>query len=380
MTATFTAFDEQAVAQFTPVTGWNFAYNLNTDLVTTTTSGGTVTHSDNHAVLSTGAAINQTAKLETVRALRYIPGQGGKVRFTAKFSPGVAGSTQIIGLGDAVDGFFFGYNGADFGVMVRRAGVDTWTTRANWNNRIQSKMDTRLDPTKGNVYQILFQWLGYGAISFWTEEPLTGEFVLLHTVRYSNANTQTSIKNPTLPIMAYVANSTNSTDIVMSSPSAVAGLDGLLFGPDPIHPYSLYRTAAATKAGITTEAAVITLQNAATFQTITNRVRVRLTSLSVASDGTKNVILRLIKNTTLGGSPSYTSYNANTSPVSYDVAGTTTTGGTLIATLVLGKAESRTVDMAPFGVELAPGDKVTLSATSASSTEITAALTWADLF
>lgn len=55
MTAQTTAFNETAVAPFTPTTGYSFAYNINPDMVKTTVSGGTVTHVGNHAVLSTGA-------------------------------------------------------------------------------------------------------------------------------------------------------------------------------------------------------------------------------------------------------------------------------------------------------------------------------------
>ena len=39
-----TAFGELASAVFTPQTGWTFAYNVNADFVTTTATGGAVTH------------------------------------------------------------------------------------------------------------------------------------------------------------------------------------------------------------------------------------------------------------------------------------------------------------------------------------------------
>lgn len=379
MTGSLTAFGESAVAQFTPLTGWSFAYDINADMVTTTTSGGTVTHSDNHAVLSTGAAADQSAKIETVRAMRYIPGQGGKVRFTAKFTQGVAGSRQIIGIGDDNDGFFFGFDGATFGIMRRSGGEDDWTPVSQWNES-RDPWETYFNPELGNVYQITWQWLGYGAVSFWMEETGSGEFQLMHIIRYANRNTSTSIKNPTLPLMAEVKNTTNETDIVLETPSAIAGLDGIVYGPEPIHPFSFFRTATASKSGITTEAAVLSLKNATTFQSITNRVRMRLAALSLATDGAQSAIVYIRKGVTLGGSPSYTDYNANTSVGSYDTAGTTVTGGTLITTLALAKIDSRTIDMAPFGVELAPGETITISATSPVSTAVAVAATWVDLF
>lgn len=60
--------------------------------------------------------------------------------------------------------------------------------------------------------------------------------------------------------------------------------------------------------------------------------------------------------------------------------GTTLTGGTILATFVLGKVEGQTIDLQPYGVEIAPGDMVTLSASSASSSDVSVSLAWADLF
>lgn len=381
---TNTAFGEQQVAELTPVAGWTFAYNVNADLVTSTTTGsGTVTADAGRAKLSTGAAISSSAKIETKLPLRYVPGQGGVLRITAVFSTPKVGSTQMVGLGDANDGLFFGYNGTSFGILRRSAGSDTWTAFASWSDSFYSLgtngQEVQIDPTKGNVYQIQFQWLGYGELKFYMEFPETGAFRIVHRIKYVNANTGTSLRNPTLPVMAMVENTTNNTDIVLYTPSAMAFVEGKVENPAPPHPLALNRTLVASDTGITTQHNLLTLSNQATWQTIANRIRARVRRLTVAVDGTKNVTVRVIKNTTLGGTPSYTDYNANTSPIQYDTAGTTITGGTVVFAATLQKVDAKEFDLDSWGIDINPGDKLTISAASTSAVDVDIALNWVDL-
>lgn len=58
-----------------------------------------------------------------------------------------------------------------------------------------------LDPFKYNAYQVSTQYLGTGAIYFFVETP-TGEFALVHTLRFPNSRTQTTFGNPSFPFLA----------------------------------------------------------------------------------------------------------------------------------------------------------------------------------
>jgi hypothetical protein len=378
-----TAFGEQQVAELTPMAGWTFAYNVNADLVTTTLTGtGTVTGATGFAVLNTSAAIDSGAKIETKLPLRYIPGQGALARFTAIFTTGIVGSTQIIGVGDASDGLFFGYNGATFGVMRRNAGVDTWTTFTDWSNGINggnAAWLNLLDWTKGNVFQIQFQWLGFGEIQFSIENPSSGGLVVVHRIRFANTSAVTSLQNPTLPVMAHVANTTNDSAIILKTPSAMGFCEGKIDNPTPPHPLSLPRTLTAAKATVSTQANILTLSSPASWLTKANRIRSQLGMLSVATDGTKTAIVRIVKDTTLGGAPSYTAYSANTSPIEYDTAGTTLTGGSVVFAATLDKVDSQVFDLRQWALFLNPGEKLTVSVTSASATDVNVAINWTDL-
>ena len=218
-----TAFGELAVQQIIPQVQIHFPYNLNTEIINTTTSGsGSVTHSGQFAVISSGAATSSGSALFSNRYLEYHPGIGALCRFTAIFDTAVSGNTQIAGCGNATDGFFFGYNGTTFGILRRSGSSDNWIAQTSWNI---DKMDgtgpskMTLDTTKGNVFQIQFQWLGFGSITFSLENQYSGQLIPVHRISYSNQNTSTSINNPSLPFQAESLNTTNNTDIQLKVPS-----------------------------------------------------------------------------------------------------------------------------------------------------------------
>ena len=76
-----------------------------------------------------------------------------------------------------------------------------------------------LDPTKGNVFQIKYQWLGFGTIKFFIEHADDGLLHLVHTIAYANTNTTPSVDNPTLPLCLAAKNTSNTSDIVLRSGS-----------------------------------------------------------------------------------------------------------------------------------------------------------------
>jgi len=87
--------------------------------------------------------------------------------------------------------------------------------------------------------------------------------------------------------------------------------------------------------------------------------------------------VRLRKNATLGGTPSYTDINTSDSVVDYDVAGTTASAGTLWKSLKLGKTESKDIDLSSLEIELFPSETLTISAfTDSGTSDIGVSLTW----
>ncbi len=491
ITDPLTAFGEVSVASPTPVVQVQFPYNINSDIWETRDNNGTSSVVNNMANLSTGAVANQSSTIITRNFLKYNPGQGALVRFTALYTTGVANNTQWVGIGDSDDGFFFGYNGNTFGVLRRQggkpetrklaittasntnenititlnggaevvavtaAGADTPTTRVVTANEIVahdfsdvgegweahnmganifftsysdgskagtfslvngggeaagtfsqslagvSATDTvvaqtswsedtldgsadannpsgiTLDQTKGNIYQIRYQWLGFGGVEFFVEHGADSELHLVHRIEYANANTAPSIDNPTLPLCIQTKNTSNTSDVVVK----VGSMGGFVEGIDvlPGLPHSL--SIESTSIGVT-EVPVMTLHSHDIYQSTLNRVNIKMTSGSVSTDGTKNSIIRIRKNSVLTGPVAFTPLDSNRSTIHRDTTATGVSGGTIVFAEGAEKIGFVDIDLEKLGITLTAPDflTITIQATAAATVDVVATFNWQELF
>lgn len=374
-----TAFGQIATAEETTEIQVQFPLSINGRLFNTTTAnGGTVTSADSMAVLQTSTNANGSAILETKRAMRYQPGQGGVVRFTGVFTTGAASSKQLIGYGDANDGFFFGYNGATFGIFRRQNGAETFIAQTAWNqdvadgsNNTNNPAGMNLDPTTGNVFQIEFQWLGFGAVIFSMEDPLTGDYEPVHIIQYAGANTVPSIYNPTLPLRWEVLNSGNTSNLTLKSASGFAGIQGKrkISGPTFSH----------KKTNSTTTPHVFSIRNKATNVyggTNTNRVRLYLKIFSISNDGTAaSTVYTIEQNATLSAG-AWVDVDTNDSVVEYNDTATIDVAGQELLPFVVAKNQGETENIFDQLIELNPGETFTIR--SSNNNDSTISLSWVE--
>jgi hypothetical protein len=367
-------FKDLIVAQMNPIIQMKFPYNVDPlDVSTVLVGSGTVTQADSMAVVSSGAATSSSAEMISKKVLVYQPGQGAVYRGTVVYTQGVAGNIQMVGIGDTTDGFFIGYNGTEFGICHRQNGTDIWITEDDMNGGLWGqgfKDKSRLDPTTGNVYQIQYQWLGFGNILFTVFDPRSEEYKVLHKIEYANNAVVPSVYNPSFPTCTISENTTNDTNIQIKVGSQGVFIEG---GGSALG----HEHAVANSKSVTTETNVLTVRGRATHQSKTNRGVISPDQLSVAADGTKTATFNVYKNATLGGTPSYTEIDTDSSIAEYDTAGTTVTGGTLLGSFKVSKEGGTTVDLIP--VQILAGDTITVSAQSANSTTADAALVWKEL-
>lgn len=263
------------------------------------------------------------------------------------------------------------------------AGADTtnvWVPQEDWE---VDPMDGSgpsgviIDPTKGNVFQIRYQWLGFGQIEWSIEDPIKGTLIPVHAEAYANANTVPSLQNPTLPLHVMSKNMANTSDLTVKIGSMSAFVEGKTVD------LGLLKTQSGDNAAVgTTELPILSIKNKIVYQSRENRVRVKPVFLSVAVEGTKPAIVRIRKNATLTGTPAFTDVDADHSVVSFDVASTGVSGGDPEATLILAKESSELVDLSKLIEDIVPGDilTVTAEATSGSGHQVTVSLTWEELF
>lgn len=382
---TLAAFGELLTAELITTTAWRFDYGVNNYLITpTTANGGTVTVNQSRAVLSTSTATNGRAKIETRNQLRYTPGVGGLARFTAVFASGTANNQQIIGIGTDSDGFFFGYNGTSFGIMRRRAGVDTWVAQANWNGEA---LGETLIPQFGNIYQIRYQWLGYGLIKFYVFDKTIGRFALVHTIQYPNTSALTHTLNPTFPLMAENKNTGNSTDVVMYTPSALGALENghtRINNPDPLAvPRSSDGTATISA---TTVQHLYSLQNKSIAYTggLTNHAPMKIASIDIsriATSGTSQI--KLWKDITTSVPLVFTDVSTADSPAAVSVTSTLVTSTDSLRTYGMDSTTTtRFINLIDEDFVVYPGETFSISTTNSSvqSTAFIFSINWFELF
>lgn len=475
------AFGEVSVIEPTPIVHLQFPYNINPTIVQTQeNSSGSTSVLNNKAQVSTGAAANSSARLQSKIPIKYQPGQGGLARFTAVFTTGVTGSTQYIGVGDIGDGFFVGFNGATFGLMRRQGGspeirtltvttgssdaenititldgdvkndvavtntgdvtstaneiaaadysdvgtgweatvvgdkvvfvsydaaahtggyslssatsaigtfaqtvvgvapTETIVAQSSWNvDPLDGTGPSQmvLDQTKGNVYQIKYQWLGYGMIFFAIENPQTGNFQDFHHIVYANANLNPSVDNPTMPLYIESINTSNTSDIVVQTPSMGGFIEGRKNGLNITHG----KTTTANTFTASAQTPVLTIRNKKVYQGVINKVRTRVSFAGLSQDSTKtsNVIFTL--NSTLTGA-SFSDVSSNTSTVESDDSATSISGGQLAFAQGISRTD-KTVFTLSEDVVLNPGDSLTISIIpNAANPDVTAAFNWVDDF
>ncbi|MFT6765180.1 MAG: hypothetical protein ACJAZS_000047 [Alteromonas naphthalenivorans] len=467
-----TAFGELAVAQPHAQVVEHFAYNVNSlRMDSRTNQSGAITQLDRMINLQTGAAAESSATSQTRSTVTYTPGEGALCRFTALYTTGVANSYQYVGIGDTQNGFFFGYQGTEFGVCRRTGGqpevrtltvsskassadnvtitldnqiktdvavtsgtdttvtaneiaaadysdvgkgwtakavndtvlflswdssshpgsysladpnvtsaagtfastlvgtgtTDTFTSQANWS------IDTfdgtgsggvTLDTTKGNVYQIRYQWLGFGAITYAIENASTGNFEVCHIEAFSNSSLTPSVDNPTLPLFYQVKNDSNTTNLTLKSGS----IGGFIEGKP--NPFGVVRGVSATTTTIdTTESPILSIRNSFLYNSKINKDPVKLNFISMSVDHTKPITLGFYANSNLVGA-SFADIETNTSLVQKDTSATGFSGGTLLFKLALGKTGNEYISLVndPASGILQPGDDITITGiTSAGS-------------
>jgi hypothetical protein len=379
------AFNDLITASLTPIIQMDFVYGINTQTGSSSiTTTGVVDTNASRLRIQTGVGAAGAGTFISTRIGRYRAGEGMLARFTGVWTTSAANSTQVIGVGNTQLGYFFGYNGTAFGISIRNGGTDSWVAQTDWNGdkcNGTGPSGFNWNKTFGNVMQIVYPFLGYGAINFYVENPVDGSFILCHTIRYPNTTASVQISNPSIPFYANATNSGSTTNLIMFVGSCA------LFITGERDYLGAQWAVESLKNSITTESNLLNLRNATTYNTVTNSGIIRLRSISCASDNGNGLgTIRLKKGVTIGGSPSFAPINGSTadqgvtittgnSIASFDVAGTGTTGTTFF-NICLARNSNVVYDLTPFLLFINPGETMTVTAFSAASASIQVALNW----
>jgi len=388
----YTAFGDLRTAELSPLIQFSFEYTVdNTELTASVVSGsGAVTQADAMAIATTGTTTASIAKMICKQHARYRAGLGGLMRFTALFTTGVASTSQWVGLlgaagssADFKDGFAVGYNGATFGIARFKNDSLTFTALADCDDPLDGtgRSGITLDTTKLNVFGINYQYLGAGAIRFYVEDG-DGYFHEFHKIDYSGLNTTPSVYNPNFHLAMYANNKATTSNLVVKSASMAYFVEGKT-GEIETQQF-VTETGRRQKTAVTTEIALFTIRNRSTYASKANLISVKPIRLSLGIDANAVTNLgqfRLVKNTTLGGTPSYSDIDTANSLIEIDTAGTTLTGGTnLITGDLAGQNDKNIENISDYDIYLHPGESITLAVQSATSATFNGSIAWKELF
>lgn len=181
-----------------------------------------------------------------------------------------------------------------------------------------------LDPTKGNVFQIGIQYLGFGSISFEVETTPNNNnanFVTVHSLKLPNTLTTTSFGNPSFPftMAAYSAGSTTGLTVSVGSFAGFIEGDKVLQG----NRFSYFNSVGTT---VTAGAyhTLFTIMNKRFHNGRTSQIVVNIKDIVGEVKHTQPVRFYLIRNGSLVGNPSFSDYSS-ISGTSWDTSATSVT-------------------------------------------------------
>lgn len=270
---------------------------------------------------------------QTRQYIRYQPGKSNLVAITFNMGATNANVRQRIGYFDAANGIFLERAGTTV-KLVRRtftggsASDADAVAQASWN--IDTFNGTgpsglTLDLTKVQILLIDLQWLGVGRVRVGFD--INGVFYPAHQFVHANILTSVYMTTANLPIRYEIeATGAPGGNVDLISICSSAASEG---GFDIAGGYPRAVGNGATGITVTSRQAILSIRPKATFNSIVNRGQIVLEGWDVAAE-TNGCYYEIVYNGTLGGTPSWTSAGTN-SIVEYDVAGTTVTGGDVIA-------------------------------------------------
>jgi hypothetical protein len=382
-------FDREEIFESSPWIQIPFVYGILTDIVTTTVvSTGTVTLSSTRAAVATAAVNNSSAAVTTNKRCVCDPGGSVFACVSVTFGTATTGNTQICGAGDAVNGFFFGYNGTAFGILTRYNSVSTWVTQASWN---VDKLDGTgpsgilLNPQYGNTYAIRYDTLGYGYVTFLLlacdAATDSSDFLVVHRKYYNNAAATVAITIPSLPLtVANTNGATTAVAVTMYVASMFAHIDSNWSNAR----INQYASTIATGNNLNSVNCMFLFAKTTLNTISTTNMTILLSSLTLTCTApARGAYLSIIKGPTLTGTlGTYTDIDTVNSPMQWVAAGTaayTASSGTVMFVGIC--STEQTFDLTQYAITVTPGIVYLFLVRNlvSGAGSITASVTWKEM-
>lgn len=244
----------------------------------------------------------------------------------------------------------------------------TFTAQASWNGDDifdgNGVTGVTLNPTKGNVYQIRMQWLGYGALQLFVEDPDDGELHLVHTIEYANANTRPAFNDPAFRLRGLCENTSGTSNVSLTINCMAGYIEGRRAFP------GVRFGAVGTNASVsTTTLPLLSIRMGTHFNGYEVQTLAKILRIFMAVEHTKPMQILVYTNPTLTGA-SWADAVSGVTATEIDTSASAMSGGTLLAVIALGRTGNTEIDFSTdeAAAILQPGQVFTLGAKANSGT------------
>lgn len=330
-----------------------------TGVVTVTLNGTAVS-----VPITGGANVNQTSYLlsqhdySTVGAGWSADAIDGTVFFISSRAGSQTGSYSVSG--NSIVGTFSS-------ILTGSVGTQTFIPQSTWN--IDPCDGTGpsgfvINPQKGNVYQIGFQYLGFGNAFFAIENPETGRMIPVHMIKNANQRTTPVLKNPQSTPRIVSANIGTTTSVSPKTLSMAAFTEGMIKKLDPRFAYS------TTFSGVSsaTYLALFIIKANTVYNNQTNYGEFDILRIAASNESTsKTLTVALFRNANLGNSSvnfQYVNQNYSICSVAdFSTSGLSFATGSIVPQLVfsVGANSAQTIDLAPEELVNNSGETITVA-------------------
>ena len=263
------------------------------------------------------------------------------------------------------------------------AQTEYWTKQADFNmDTLDGSGDANnpsgmdLDPTKLNVFQISFRWLGVGVINYAIEDQVTGEIIMFHRQHYTNQHLLPHIDNPSFRIGYTVTNKGNTTNLTVIGASMMMAIEGVL------NLSRASKSAAVNKTSLAKDDLhhVLSLRNSYTFADKINTASINLKGLSFGVQATDPVTIYVFQDPTTQSVPLVFNDVLNSITTRSSTTATFNIASELpIAVYVVGVNGYDNLDVSHLLISEPAGSTLSFAATSpAAISRITVAAMWSE--
>ena len=285
-------------------------------------------------------------------------------------------------VGPQAGSFLFSSTGAAQGTMASvQAGV---ANTLDWTYQQDFNIDTLdgtgpsgmvLDPSKLNIYQISFRWLGAGQIQFAIENHDDGNIIAFHHIHYANRHEDVHLDNPSFKLGYIAANLTGSaaTDVHTYGASMLGAVEGLRVSTN----YTTSTSSAKTSLTNNTLHHLLTVRNQLIANNKINLREFIARQLSIAVQANDPVEVVLILNGVMNTGRTYTTINSDGGSAIQSTTTGTFTSPVPIATYVVPINGSGTFDLSDLGIVVPSGNELSVAVRSGQTIQsVLVGLTW----